>query len=189
MNHDLIRNLEEKQSVISEMMTDKALHHSFTDMSIACLSSIMEGGKIIFCGNGGSAADSQHMAAELVGRFNKNRKAIPAISLTTDTSILTAIANDFGYENVFSRQLEALGHPGDTLICISTSGSSKNVLKAIEAAKQLKIKSILLTKQGSQSQSDITIRVPSDNTARIQEGHELILHTLCEMIEKSLPLA
>ena len=143
---------------------------------------------IFFAGNGGSAADSQHIAAELVGRFKKNRKPLKAISLTTDTSILTAVGNDFGYETVFSRQLEALGTKGDLLICSSTSGNSKNILNVIKVAKRKKIKTIvLLGNNGGKCKniSDIPIVVESNNTARIQEVHILIGHIICEIIDKN----
>jgi len=143
---------------------------------------------IFFAGNGGSAADSQHIAAELVGRFKKNRKPLKAISLTTDTSILTAVGNDFGFETVFSRQLEALGAKGDLLICSSTSGNSKNILNVIKTAKKKSIKTItLLGNNGGKCKkiSDIPIVVESSNTARIQEAHILIGHIICEIIDKN----
>lgn len=142
---------------------------------------------VFFAGNGGSAADSQHIAAELVGRFKKNRKPLKAISLTTDTSILTAVGNDFGYETVFSRQLEAHGTKGDLLICSSTSGNSPNILNVLKFAKKKKIKTItLLGNNGGKCKkiSDISIVVESKNTARIQEVHILIGHIICEIIDE-----
>jgi len=145
--------------------------------------------KILICGNGGSAADAQHFAAELVGRYKKERTAIPAIALTTDTSILTAIANDYGYEEVFARQIEALGEKDDVLVIISTSGNSKNLIKAVEKAKVKKMKIIgLLGKNGGtvKNMCDLEITAPSDNTPRIQEMHGLIIHIICEIIENEV---
>ncbi len=147
------------------------------------------GNKMLICGNGGSAADAQHFAAELVVRYKKNRSALPAIALTTDTSILTAGGNDFGFETIFERQVEALGKEGDVLIAISTSGNSENVIRAVEKAKERGIKTIgLLGKGGGELKDivDLALVAPSDNTARIQECHETIIHTICEEIEKRL---
>ena len=148
---------------------------------------INSGGKLIFFGNGGSAADSQHIVAELVGKFQKQRKGLPAIALTTNTSILTAIGNDFGYEHVFERQIEAVSLKNDVAIGISTSGNSVNVLKGILAAKKLGIKTIGLTgiSGGELAKvADISLKVPSDETQRIQESHILVGHILCEIIEE-----
>ena len=148
-------------------------------------------GKLLLCGNGGSAADCQHIAAELTGRFIYDRRPLAAISLTTDTSALTCIANDYSYDEVFSRQVNALARSGDCLIGISTSGNSANVIKAVEAAKKLGVTTIgLLGRDGGKLASlcDYTIIVPSNITARIQEAHILIGHTLCGQIEQSLGL-
>ena len=144
------------------------------------------GGRILVCGNGGSAADAQHFAAELTGRYEKERRALAAIALTTDTSALTAIGNDYGFDFVFARQLEALGRPGDLLIAISTSGNSPNVIKAVEAARGNKIAVIgLLGRDGGTlaKMVDLALTVPAARTARIQEAHILMLHILCELIE------
>lgn len=144
--------------------------------------------KIIFCGNGGSAADSQHLAAELVGKYLKIRKAIPAISVTCDTSSLTSIGNDMGFEYVFSRQIEALGEKGDVLFVMSTSGKSKNVLNAIVAAKKKNLKIIFLTSEilkKSPALCDIVIKVPAIRVDRIQEMHITVGHIICELIEKN----
>ena len=151
--------------------------------------SLRSGGRILFCGNGGSAADAQHLAAELSGRYLLNRPALDAEALHVNTSALTAIANDFSYETVFSRQVEAHGRPGDTLVAISTSGSSANVVKAAEAARRKKMRVIAMTGgKGSllAGMADVVLAVPTDETPRIQEMHILIGHTLCEIIEKSL---
>lgn len=147
---------------------------------------INQGGKILICGNGGSAADSQHFAAEIVGRFEKERKALPAISLSTDTSILTAVANDYSYDDIFSRQIEGLGRPGDIVIGISTSGNSSNVLNAIRKAGTMGMKTIgLLGKDGGELKDtvDKAVVVPHDVTARIQEAHILIIHFWASLIE------
>jgi len=143
--------------------------------------------KIIFCGNGGSAADSQHLTAELVGQYlKKNRKAVPAISLTTNTSTITSVANDLNYDHIFSRQLEAIGVPGDILFCISTSGKSRNILKVLQKANSMKIKTILLTgkKNIKNKNINVQINVPSERVDRIQEMHIFVGHFLCESIEK-----
>ena len=151
--------------------------------------SLKAGGKVIVFGNGGSAADAQHIAAELVGKFKMERQAFPAIALNTNTSIVTALANDYGYETVFRRQVEALAKPGDVVIGISTSGKSPSVNEAITTAKKIGAKTIGLT-GGTGGQlakaAAFTIIVPSDNTPRIQEAHITIGHILCEMVEKAL---
>ena len=157
------------------------------EISQEVVKTLKKGGKILFCGNGGSAADSQHLAAEFVGRFKKERKAIPALSLTTNTSILTAISNDYSFENVFSRQVQALGKKGDLLIGISTSGNAENVILAVKAAKKIGIKTVGLSgKRGGKlvKISDISFVVPSNDTARIQEAHILIGHILAEIAER-----
>jgi len=148
--------------------------------------SLKKGGKLIVFGNGGSAADSQHMVAELVGRFKKERRALPAIALTTNTSSLTALSNDYGYEVSFKRQLEALGKKGDVAIAISTSGMARNVIEAIRLARTQSIYTIALTgKKGGKlkSEVDTVIVVDSENTPRIQESHIVIIHIMCEIIE------
>jgi D-sedoheptulose 7-phosphate isomerase len=142
--------------------------------------------KILLCGNGGSAADAQHIAAELVGRYERHRRAFPSISLTTDTSALTALSNDYGYEEVFARQVEALANAGDVLIAISTSGKSPNVLKAAEKAKSMGCKTIALTGCGGEplaSQCELAVVVSSNRTARVQEAHITIGHLWCEMVD------
>ena len=154
--------------------------------------SLSDEGTLFWCGNGGSASDSQHLAAELVGRFKKNRRALRSIALTTDSSVLTCVANDFSYEDVFARQVEALGRPGDVLICISTSGNSENILQALRVAKEMGLMTVvLLGKDGgfAKDLADKALVIPSDSTARIQEGHILVGHILCEVIEQELHLA
>jgi D-sedoheptulose 7-phosphate isomerase len=155
------------------------------------LASLRSGGKLMICGNGGSAADSQHIAAEFTGRFMDDRRPLAALALTTDTSALTSIANDYSYGDVFSRQVRALGRQGDCLLGISTSGNSVNVLRALEAARAIGMHTIgLAGRDGGQlvANCDCAIVVPSHITARIQEAHSLIGHTLCGHIEQGLGL-
>jgi len=188
----------ERQDIINQLRESSDVKNT---MIIACVEDIekaaemmvaaAENGRMIFwCGNGGSAADAQHMAAELMGGLRSHdRPAIKSIALTTDSSFITAWANDTDYESIFSRQIEGLGNEGDVLIAISTSGNSKNVIKAIEACKDKGISVIVLTgKSGGvlKELGDVTISIPSDDTQRIQEGHLLTEHILCEMVEKSV---
>jgi len=150
---------------------------------------IFEGKKVLWCGNGGSAADSQHLAAELMGRFRRERRGLPSIALTTDTSILTAIGNDYGYEKVFQRQVEALCAKGDVVVGISTSGNSENVCAALETARLIGAFTVALTGERGGNMAmiaDATLRVPSKDTARIQEGHILCGHMLCDWVELSV---
>lgn len=157
----------------------------------AIAASLRAGGKVLICGNGGSASDSQHMAAEFTGRFLKDRPPIAAIALSTDTSALTCISNDYSFAEVFSRQVQALGRPGDCLIGISTSGNSENVLKAVDAANGIGVTTIgLLGREGGKlaARCQHNIIVPSQSTARIQEAHILIIHTVCGAVEDALGL-
>lgn len=152
-------------------------------------SSLTCGGKLLIFGNGGSAADSQHIAAELVGRFKRERRAMAAIALTTNTSTLTAIANDYGYDAVFGRQIEALGKPGDVALGISTSGNSRNVIAALKKARAMGLETIALTgcKGGKMKAcADLNIVVASSDTPRIQEAHALVGHILCDLVERKL---
>ncbi|MBD1141641.1 D-sedoheptulose 7-phosphate isomerase [Pelagibacterales bacterium SAG-MED32] len=171
---------------------EKLAKESSAEISVAyelMIKSIKNGGKIIYCGNGGSAADSQHLAAELIGRYRKNRKPIPALALTTDTSIITAIANDFSFDEVFSRQIEALGDKNDVLYAISTSGKSRNIIACMKLAKLKNIKVIGLTgNDGSQMSEycDVLIKTPSNRPDRIQEMHIAIGQLLCQLIEDDL---
>lgn len=157
-----------------------------SDVGIAMQNTIKNGGKILLMGNGGSAADSQHIAAEIVGRFKKERRGLPAIALTTDTSILTSVGNDYGYDYIFARQIEALCRPEDLVIGLTTSGNSANVVSAIEAAKTIGATTVGLT-GGSGGKlnalCDYNIVIPSNVTARIQEAHIFVGHSLCEILE------
>jgi len=162
-----------------------------SDIATQMAQALLNRGTIFWCGNGGSAADSQHLAAELVGRFNKDRRALRSIALTTDTSVLTCIANDYSYEDVFSRQLEALAGDSDILVAFSTSGDSDNILRALKVAKQLGLKTFtFLGNDGGQAKAlaDLAIIIPSYSTVRIQEAHILIGHIICDIIEKELDL-
>jgi D-sedoheptulose 7-phosphate isomerase len=152
------------------------------------LAALKQGNKILFCGNGGSAADSQHIAAEFIGRFKKERQSLAAVALTTDTSILTAIGNDYGFDFVFSRQVEGIANEGDVLVGISTSGNSKNVIEAVNLAKKMNVKTVSFTGNDGGplgSLTDFHINVPSSDTARIQESHICIAHIICELVENN----
>ncbi len=155
----------------------------------AILAAVTRDGAVLVCGNGGSAADAQHFVAELVGRFGRERRALRAVALSTDTSILTAIGNDYGFERVFARQVEAHGRAGDVLVGISTSGQSPNVLAAIEVARALGMRTIALTGRDGGvlgTRADIHVNVPEPETARAQEVHITLLHAMCELIEREL---
>lgn len=173
------------------MAEDPALRSQIGQAVAICLKSFESGGKLMFAGNGGSAADAQHWAGELVSRFYYDRPGLAAIALTTDSSILTAIGNDYGYDYVFARQVEALGQSGDVLIAISTSGRSPNILRAIATARKSGIRVIGFTGGGQGGTDmgqlcDICFQVPSIETPRIQEGHEFIGHTFCALIEAAM---
>lgn len=187
---DYIKNqLLESADVKMKLATQKI--GVIAEIASICIETIKNGGKIMFCGNGGSAADSQHLATELVVRLsaNVNRQALPGLALTTDTSILTACANDYGFDKIFARQVEALGREGDMLVAISTSGNSPNVLHAVEAARETGMKVIGFTgSTGGKllNQADKCIVVPSDDVQRIQECHIAIGHIIISLIEQEL---
>lgn len=176
--------IQEHQNVTDQLIAYKPL---ITQASKLIISTLISGHKILLCGNGGSAADCQHFAAELVIRYHKNRRAYPAIALTTDTSILTAHPNDFSFDSLFSRQIEALGSDGDCLIAFSTSGNSENIIQASITAKQKNMTIIGLTGGDGgrlKPMVDMPIVIPSSTTARIQEAHMLIYHWWCEMVDE-----
>jgi D-sedoheptulose 7-phosphate isomerase len=175
--------ITEHLAIISRL---DAQQECFERAAIRMTDCLLQGHKILWCGNGGSAADAQHLAAELVGRFRHCRRALPSIALTADTSVLTAIANDCGFADVFDRQLEALCAPGDVVVGISTSGKSRNVCAALERARALGAFTIAMTGQTGgrlAASADVCLCVPSSDTARIQEGHILLGHILCEWVE------
>ncbi len=186
----LIKNeLQKSQELIVAMQTNQVLLETAEAIAQHCIQSLKNGGKIMFAGNGGSAADSQHLAAELVCRLSYNRPAMAAMALTTDTSALTAIGNDYSFDYLFSRQLEALGQPGDVFIGISTSGKSPNILKALEVARSKGL--ITLGFSGRLAPEltkhcDLVLNIPSHETAKIQEGHIIMGHIICALIEEAL---
>ena len=179
-------------SIAVKQEAEKILPEQIARGIVAMTDCLRAGGKVMACGNGGSAADAQHFAAELIGRFERERQELAAIALTTDTSILTAVGNDYSYDEIFSKQVRGLGKTGDILIGISTSGNSKNVVKAIEAAKKMGIKIIALTGNGGGKiaslldADDIHLCAPSTRTARIQETHLVLLHALCDGVDHLL---
>ena len=179
----IIESIQMKEELLRSHVTQ------IKEISDIVIDALKKGGKVMVFGNGGSASDSQHIAAELVGRFKKDRSALPAIALTTNTSIITAIANDYGYEAVFAKQVEALGQKNDVAIGISTSGKAKNVVMAIKQAKKIGMKTIALTgADGGElvKLADTSLVVPSSVTARIQEAHITIGHIVCELVEQAL---
>lgn len=179
-------------SIAVKQAAEKILPQQVARGIVAMTDCLRAGGKVMACGNGGSAADAQHFAAELIGRFERERQELAAIALTTDTSILTAVGNDYSYDEIFSKQVRGLGKKGDILIGISTSGNSKNVVKAIEAAKKMGIKIIALTGNGGGKiaslldADDVHLCAPSTRTARIQETHLVLLHALCDGVDHLL---
>ena len=181
----IIKN-EFKEHIETSKKTMEACINEVEIAANICINSLKNGNKILIFGNGGSAADAQHIAAEIIGRYKTERKGLAAIALTTDSSVLTAIGNDFGYQEVFKRQIEALAHPGDTLIGISTGGSSKNVVNALKIAQNMQCKAIGLSgKDGGEFNTicNVNIVAKAQDTARIQEMHILIGHTICHLID------
>lgn len=179
------QRLEEHRALVAQVLEGE-LGAKVAEAAAVIKEALSRGNKVLLCGNGGSAADSQHIAAELVGRFRRERRGLAAVALTVDTSILTAVGNDYGFEKIFARQVEALGHSGDVLIGFSTSGSSPNVLRAVELAKSKDMYCIGMTGAGGGEMAelcDICLSVPSVVTARIQEIHIIIGHILCELTD------
>ena len=185
MINKIISEIEESIKVKSDIINDKSLLLKIERLANEILTSINNGGKIMFCGNGGSFADSQHLAAEFVSRLRFDRAPLPSIALGTNSSNITAIANDYGYEEVFSREIIAIGKEGDILIPISTSGNSKNILKAIKSAKDKQIKVIGLSGKNGGEMKNLCdlILVPSESTEKIQESHIMIGHIICSIVE------
>ena len=185
-NHQINEIFQESSQVI---LHSKKLSNEISIMIKLIIKSLQRGNKIIIFGNGGSATDAQHMAAEFIGRFMKDRKSFPAIALTADSSIITAIGNDYSFEKIFSRQLESLVKKNDVIIAISTSGKSKNIIHEINTGKKLDAKIISLTGNFTsemKKSSDIIISVPSSITSRIQEVHRTIIHIICQIVEQEL---
>lgn len=182
----LNKYLKESIGLQQRVLRDKKITAAFNEIVDISLHALMNGGKILVAGNGGSAADAQHFAAEFVAMYKIERRAHPAIALTTDASILTAVGNDYAFENIFSRQVEALGRPGDILFVLTTSGNSKNLIKALRMAKVNGVATVaLLGKKGGKTKNiaDHEIIIPSNNTPRIQEVQKLILHSIAEEVE------
>jgi D-sedoheptulose 7-phosphate isomerase len=173
--------------VLSDLQQDQALLADFERWVELCEQALRQGNKLLFIGNGGSAADAQHLAAELVVRFKLTRRGLPALALTVDSSALTAIGNDFGFDQLFARQVEALGQSGDILIALTTSGNSVNVLKAVPVAQAMGINVVAMTgAQGGAiaNMADLCLRMPSEDTPRIQEAHTLLGHMLCDLLDQ-----
>jgi D-sedoheptulose 7-phosphate isomerase len=168
------------------------LAEPITAASGAIVASLLEGGKILSCGNGGSAGDAQRFTAKMIGQFERERPGLPAVALTSDSATLTAIANDYSFEEIFAKQVNAIGHPGDVLLAITTSGNSENVLRAVLAAQERQMRVIALTGRDGGNlvqqlgEGDIEIRIPAQSTTRIQELHLLVIHCLCDLIDQQL---
>ena len=189
MNIDLLKSeIEASIKVKQELLEDVFLLDQILDISKACLDSLRAGGKIIFCVNGGSFADAQHLSAEFTSRFLFDRPALASVALGTNSSGLTAMSNDYGYESIFSRELEALGKPEDILIGITTSGNSPNIIKGVAAAKKIGITTFILTGQSGGKLKGLAdcVHMPSNHTARIQECHILVGHIICGFAEKEM---
>jgi D-sedoheptulose 7-phosphate isomerase len=189
MGNEVRAEISASAALLRTIAEDEAFCAAVEAAAGAAVAALRKGNKLLFCGNGGSAADAQHWAGELVSRFNYDRPGLPAVALTTDTSILTAIGNDYGYERLFARQVEALGAPGDVLIAISTSGRSPNVLAALRAARAKQLTTIGLTGANGTEMGplcEVLLSVPSTHTPRIQECHEVVGHTVCKLIEQQM---
>lgn len=185
----VIKEIQKTAEVLDSMLSDECLSATVERIAEICVKALWSGKKIMFCGNGGSAADSQHLATELVSRLNFDRPGLAAIALTVDTSALTAIGNDYGFDHIFSRQIASIGQTGDVLIAISTSGNSANVLNAISIAKTRGIITIGKTGESGgkmKGKCDILLKIPSQETQRIQEGHIVLGHIYCGMIEERM---
>lgn len=189
--HDLLQNKAEKLKDLLSEPSEK-YGNTFDKCAEVITNALKKGNTIFWCGNGGSAAESSHLATELIGRFKNNRRSLPSLSLNADISAITCIANDFGYDEIFARQLEGLGKKGDVLVVLSSSGKSENILQVLRRAKDLEVTSIAFLGKGGGSAvslSDFSIVIDSEETARIQELHLLLGHTLCEYAEIELNIA
>lgn len=189
MRHNIIDQMRLSAGVLTAMQADAKLLAAVEAAAVACVKALRAGGKLLFMGNGGSAADSQHLAGELVSRFAYDRPGLPAFALTTDTSVLTAIGNDYGYERLFARQVEAVGRSGDVLVGISTSGRSPNILAALDAGRRIGMVTVGMTGNlGARIVEivDHSIEIPSGCTPNIQEGHIVVGHIICGLIERQM---
>jgi len=189
MNREKIIDMFEESIEVKKQIINSELIDEIDMAAKVIINSYKNGGKVLICGNGGSAADSQHVAGELINKFRIDRKPLGAIALSTDTSVLTSIGNDFSFDDVFKKQVQGNGKEGDVLIGISTSGNSKNVIAAIDMAKRIGMKTITLTGSSGgklNGMADICLKVPSNDTPRIQESHITILHIICDLVEQEL---
>lgn len=189
MRSTILGQMAETQAVMAAMAADAKLVQTLEDVAQVCVKALGQRGKLLFMGNGGSAADSQHLAGELVSRFAYDRPGLSAVALTVDTSILTAIGNDYGYESLFSRQVEALGQPGDVLFGFTTSGKSPNILKALRTAREMGLVTVGMTGNRGEAITklvDHCVEIPSACTPNIQEGHIVVGHIICGLIEASI---
>ena len=188
MNQRILAHIERSIEAKTKILNDAELLGQLEDSISLCVEALKKGKKLLFAGNGGSASDAQNLAAELVGRYRFDRESLPGIAITTDTSALTAIGNDYGYEEVFSRQLSGLGQEGDVLVAISTSGNSGNILKAVEVAQKKGIKVIGMSgpKGKLKELSDTCLAIPAPLTATVQEAHIMLGHILCDGIEQAM---
>jgi D-sedoheptulose 7-phosphate isomerase len=189
MRHYIATQLNESQQIIADMLADSALLSRVEAAASACIAAMKNNRKILLAGNGGSAADAQHIAGEFVSRFAFDRPGMPAVALTTDTSILTAIGNDYGYDKIFSRQVQAHAQAGDVLVVYSTSGKSSNIISALETAKDFDVVTIAMTGNRGGPLKDLCdhyLDVPSSDTPKIQEGHAVLGHILCGLVENAI---
>jgi len=191
LNMYISNSLKETHDVMASLSSDKIVHEIIDKISNVCCDAINKGGKVMLAGNGGSAADAQHIAGELVSRFMFDRPGLPSVALTTDTSILTAIANDYGYEKLFSRQIQAIGCAEDVFFAYSTSGKSPNIIQGLIEAKRKKIITVGLSGMNESNNDmaqycDYLIRIPSKSTPKIQEGHLVVGHIICGLIEEKI---
>jgi D-sedoheptulose 7-phosphate isomerase len=189
MNHKIVDILKASVDVKTKLMADEALVNTIKVITEKIITAFQNGNKVLFCGNGGSAADAQHLAAEFSGRFYTDRNPLPSEALHCNTSYLTAVANDYGYEFVYSRLLKGMGREGDIIVGLSTSGNSGNIIKAFEQAKTMGITTVAFTGEGGgqmKDLSDILMNVPSNDTPRIQECHITVGHIVCQLVEEAL---
>ena len=189
MRGRIVGELNETQRILSAMLEDCSFHEKVEEAARVCINCLQSGGKILLAGNGGSAADAQHIAGEFVSRFAFDRPGLPAVALTTDTSILTAIGNDYGFDKLFARQVQALGNRGDVLIGYSTSGQSPNIVLALREAKARGLLCVGMTGRRSPAMRefcDVFLEVPSERTPKIQEGHLVLGHILCGLVEAAI---
>jgi D-sedoheptulose 7-phosphate isomerase len=185
----IVSQISHTKRLMDDMLSDAILLNTVEEVAEICIQRLKQGNKILLAGNGGSAADAQHIAGEFVSRFLFDRPGLPAIALTTDTSVLTAIGNDYGYEKLFARQIQALAQPGDIFFAYSTSGNSPNILKALQEAKAMNVTTVGLTgnrKGAMNAGCDYLLEVPSSETPKIQEGHLVLGHIICGLVEEGI---